>query len=440
MPIDTSFYNAFAPKVKSVAEYDAEADQNAFRALQKEQLGQQVDEYGRKVQAANALAQFQKGLGGMTRAQQAQAYRDRGYLDQANSLDDAETKARTGEAEIGLKTAQAKSAEAEAVNRGLEGRVKAMEYHSRFVPAIQTVEDAVSWSEALRRDGILEEAKYEPAMARLRQLWQTPEGIAQWKKEAQAGGMSTLDRLKQQLEQEKLAETVRNNKATDATSRANNAATNATSSANNAATNATTIRAAGIRAQADGVKPPSGYRYKADGTLEAIPGGPGDKTAQLRPIPPAAQKAMVENTQSLSKVETAIQLLEGNDVGGMKGDKQATGAKGYLPNQVLNRIDPQGVDARAQIADIGSLIIHDRSGAAVTASEFPRLAPFIPTEKDDNATALKKLRRFKQIYEAEQAAMGDVYNEETGYRAPQRPVQPAKAPAVSGGAKFLGFE
>ena len=31
-------------------------------------------------------------------------------------------------------------------------------------------------------------------------------------------------------------------------------------------------------------------------------------------------------------------------------------------------------------------VIHSRSGAAVTAAEFPRLAPFIPSEKDDADT------------------------------------------------------
>lgn len=45
------------------------------------------------------------------------------------------------------------------------------------------------------------------------------------------------------------------------------------------------------------------------------------------------------------------------------------------------------------------MVIHDRSGAAVTAAEFPRLA-FIPSPTDDAETVQKKLRQFVSSYEA----------------------------------------
>ena len=100
----------------------------------------------------------------------------------------------------------------------------------------------------------------------------------------------------------------------------------------------------------------------------------------------------------------------------MTGDTAATGFKGYLPNTILNRIDPQGVDARAEIADIGSLKINDRSGAAVTASETPRLLPFIPLATDDKDTVLKKLKRLKLEVANETNAMKDIYSKEQGYK------------------------
>src|SRR5690606_21631841 len=100
----------------------------------------------------------------------------------------------------------------------------------------------------------------------------------------------------------------------------------------------------------------------------------------------------------------------GKDVGQLKGDTEATGWKAYMPQALLNRMDPEGVDARAMISDIGSLVIHDRSGAAVTAAESPRLMPFIPLATDDAATARKKLVRFKQLYEQEQNAMQETYS------------------------------
>lgn len=144
-------------------------------------------------------------------------------------------------------------------------------------------------------------------------------------------------------------------------------------------------------------------------------------TPKLREIPGPARTAILSNAQNLSKIQQALDLLEGKEVGNLKGDKEATGWKGYVPNNLLNRADPDGVDTRAMIADIGSLVIHDRSGAAVTAAETPRLLPFIPLPTDDPATAKKKLTRFKQLYEAEQQAFLETYSREQGYRPPPRP-------------------
>jgi len=137
---------------------------------------------------------------------------------------------------------------------------------------------------------------------------------------------------------------------------------------------------------------------------------------KLRPIPPTINTAIIANQTANNQLDRAISLLSGKDLPGMVGDVNATGMKGYLPTGLLNRLDPQGVAARAEIADIGSLKLHDRSGAAVTASESPRLLPFIPLSTDDNATALKKLGRFKLELENETKAMRDIYSKEQGYK------------------------
>jgi hypothetical protein len=134
-------------------------------------------------------------------------------------------------------------------------------------------------------------------------------------------------------------------------------------------------------------------------------------------LPGAAAKALLENQANLRTAQKALTLASGGTVGDAKGDPNATGAKGYLPNQLLNRLDAEGVDTRAAIADLGSMVIHDRSGAAVTASEFPRLAPFIPTEKDDAATVKKKLNMFVTNY---RAIIDDqvTFYRESGYKVP----------------------
>jgi hypothetical protein len=104
----------------------------------------------------------------------------------------------------------------------------------------------------------------------------------------------------------------------------------------------------------------------------------------------------------------------------MTGDTQATGWKGFMPDTVLQRADPQGVPTRAAIGDLGSLIIHERSGAAVTAAESPRLRPFIPQVTDDPSTAKVKLKRFVQVYK-EMIDDQKSFYKESGYKVPDFP-------------------
>jgi hypothetical protein len=152
-------------------------------------------------------------------------------------------------------------------------------------------------------------------------------------------------------------------------------------------------------------------------TGQPVTGADGQPLGKpLRDIPASINTAIIANSQNLQKAKAALALVEGQNLGEMKGDKEATGWKGYLPGAILNRVDSSGVDTRAAIADLGSMVLHDRSGAAITASEYPRLQPFIPTATDDAVTVAKKLKRFIQVYEAENQAMGDVYSKAQGYR------------------------
>lgn len=211
---------------------------------------------------------------------------------------------------------------------------------------------------------------------------------------------------------------------------------------------------AGAVGTTGGGRIPVGYRSITDPDtgetrLEPIPGGPKDPNAQTgKPLPASAAKTLLENQTNLRRAETALALVSGKTIGAegdpeaVKGDSKATGLKGYLPGQVLNRMDPEGIATRAAIADLGSLVIHDRSGAAVTAAEFPRLAPFIPSATDDAETAKTKLQNFVRVYreEVEQAvafhrASGfnvpaeTLQGADTGKPTPKQPADPA-APAA----------
>jgi hypothetical protein len=90
--------------------------------------------------------------------------------------------------------------------------------------------------------------------------------------------------------------------------------------------------------------------------------------------------------------------------------------------------DPKGVAVRAQVANIGSVVLHDRSGAAVSASEFPRLAPFIPSASDTPTGAVTKLQKMKQIAEQELGLFADTYSSDAGYK-PSPVNKPAAASA-----------
>lgn len=174
-------------------------------------------------------------------------------------------------------------------------------------------------------------------------------------------------------------------------------------------------------------------------TAQPVVGPDGKPVAgkPLKDIPASVVSGMMENNRSLTKINDAIAGITGNQSQvppGMTADKDATGYRGYLPNFVLNRVDPKGTDTRALIADIGSLKIHDRSGAAVTASESPRLMPFIPLATDDSETIVKKLNNFKREYTLMQQEMGDYYSSANGFK-PYTPARP-----TANGTKFLGFE
>jgi hypothetical protein len=142
----------------------------------------------------------------------------------------------------------------------------------------------------------------------------------------------------------------------------------------------------------------------------------------LKDIPAVASRAITENQIALNKVRRAIDLNEGKEItlpngNKIQGDSNATGfIKGLTPQVILNSWDPQGVDTRAFIADIGSLKIHDRSGAAVTASETPRLKPFIPSISDSKDTAIKKLKQFEAEYQDMENSFAEMYSRDQGYR------------------------
>lgn len=155
----------------------------------------------------------------------------------------------------------------------------------------------------------------------------------------------------------------------------------------------------------------------------------GDRVLKpLKELPATVASGYIENQVSLSKIDEAI--------AGVQRYPNALGLKNLMGDAMRQRTDPEGVAIRAMIADIGSMKIHDRSGAAVSASEFPRLKPFVPSANDEPAAAVEKLRLFKREYELMQQGINSFYSE--GYKPPPGrpaasapPAQPQPAPSPS---------
>jgi hypothetical protein len=111
----------------------------------------------------------------------------------------------------------------------------------------------------------------------------------------------------------------------------------------------------------------------------------------------AMQKAVAANQTQLSIIDDALSELGQHP--------SAVGLTRYLGDAINQRADSAGVGTRASIANIGSMIVHDRSGAAVTVSEYPRLAPFVPKVTDSPHAIRDKLAKLKSAIQTETSAL-----------------------------------
>lgn len=144
--------------------------------------------------------------------------------------------------------------------------------------------------------------------------------------------------------------------------------------------------------------------------VASVRGGNTEKPKELRRLPSSMSQAWVKNTTGIASVDNALKLANDHP-------KSFGFAHYVIPDALTQRADPEGVKPRAAVANLGSLRIHERSGAAVTAAETPRLKPFIPSAGDNHATVVKKLEGFKREYQLVQQEILD-YADSQGYMPP----------------------
>lgn len=168
---------------------------------------------------------------------------------------------------------------------------------------------------------------------------------------------------------------------------------------------------------------PISGRTLDSGLSERIPGtGPNATGNPGKTLPFAVVQDLAGNERQLGTVNEALRLLNANPdaVGGPKN--------WMLPRGVTNFFDREGAKVRNPISDIGSLIIKDRSGAAVTEHEMRRLN-FIPNEDDPPEVTRDKLTRLAQYIATKNQQIRDYYAAQ-GYGTPDTPATDA---GVGGG-------
>lgn len=403
--VDTSIYGNMLRPVKSVQEYDAEAQQAEGNKLGLLLQRGQYDAQQRGVADDAAYRDAVRGFGADSGVN-ANMLRARGLGKQAMDYEKSALDAVKTAAEVAnLKKTGAKT-DSDLMDASLKRYRAGLDF-------IETPQGAVKWLQAQYQDPALSALMNSrgPFEEAIKHIPQTPAEFNQWRDKVAMGIENYSKKLQ---EDRKIAETEFDHKE------------HRRIAAGQLGVAQGNLSLSRQRLTMDQNAPKGQIVQTDQGTMLVDPRGatatpvigPGGValTKPLKDIPANVNTAIITNSQNLNKVNQAIDLLSGKDVGALKGDKDATGWKGYAPQAILNRSDPKGVDTRAMISDIGSLILHDRSGAAITASESPRLMPFIPLATDDNPTAIKKLTRFKQLYEQEQQAFADTYSKDQGYR------------------------
>lgn len=116
----------------------------------------------------------------------------------------------------------------------------------------------------------------------------------------------------------------------------------------------------------------------------------GVNASKLQNLPTKTKAGFVENQTALSKIDKAIEAVKANP--------KAFGLKNVLGDTVNQRLYPEDTDARAKIAEIGAVKIHDLTGSAQGVAEVERTKPFVPNVNDTPEAILQKLENLRSQY------------------------------------------
>lgn len=147
---------------------------------------------------------------------------------------------------------------------------------------------------------------------------------------------------------------------------------------------------------------PSGYRWSADGNLEAIPGGPA--IHQSKPT-----EGQVRASSLLKQVEPDVRLLLGDDQGnpgtfdalGNGGDQFWNGINVFGAKPFTGLISSDYKEAQNAATNLAQTYLYLASGAAAPAEEVQKIAGLItPAPFDPPEVKKQKKARVAQYLEA----------------------------------------
>lgn len=334
---------------------------------------------------------------GTTSEQLSTAFRNNGYLNEADQVDTAiQNRTKTAS------EAQAKKAEAfgkfMTTGHELLGRVVATPDIATATAALDAFQQ---YGKALGFDVDADVAAQRQLLANL----QTPDQIKQWaaghaiatkellpKTETRnTGGATETLAIDPVTGQVKVVNTVKNTVSPDAVLQAN------TSRANTAATVAATVRGqdlndARAREQLAQGKVPSGYRQNPDGTLVAIPGGPADQGNKAPTEFQGKSAAFGARAEQADKILTGLQGQYRPAMINSKNTVENTWLVGGALGAATNKLGMSEADQKAEQAqrDFVNAVLRQESGAAISTGEFENARKQYFPQPGDSAAVIQQ--------------------------------------------------
>lgn len=326
-----------------------------------------------------------------------------------------------------------------------------------FLENVTTPEQYILWHEANHKDPVLGPAlaargvTAETARASIMQALNEPGGLEKLLNQSRLGIEKFTEMNRPKIETRNLGATTETMAIDPFTGqvKVTNAVRN-TQSPESAASVAATIRgqnmadargreanALRLKEIAAGGKPPSGYRFKQDGSLEPIPGGPGEKVSAA--------------TEGERKAATLLKRLENSEAqlnAALKDNPDAA-----KPGLIANGLRAIGAEALAntaatsserQRAESAQLDILDAAltlgtGAAYTREQLQGYRQsYFPQIGDTPANIADKKARLENVIEAAKIAAGRAAQERKAPAAGPKPIaSDADYNALPSGAEFI---